>query len=120
MSRRQIFVSIALACAVSGALGVPSVVQSEEPVPDAPDAAVAAQTTGSFLETFDLDRDEPVNFSDTLFAERWHVTQTVADSNSWANGDPVDAQHGADCGAPRRPIARTHGMSTCTCARTTS
>ncbi len=100
MSRRQIFVSIALACAVSGALGVPSVVRSEEPVPDAPDAAVAAQESGSFLETFDLDREGPVNFSDTIFAERWHVANAVADYQQWENGDPVDAQHGSDCAAP--------------------
>ncbi len=68
------------------------------PLPSAP--VLSAQTAGTFLETFDLDPAAPTNFSDTSFADRWHVTQIVTDYTAWADGDPVDAQHGADCGAP--------------------
>jgi hypothetical protein len=54
-------------------------------------------STKTFTETFDGDPASPQRFS----SPNWHFTRDIAHNQKFQVGpDPMDAQHGADCGPP--------------------
>lgn len=56
----------------------------------------SAGAPGTFLETFDGTPGAPTPFS----SDRWDVRRNITDYKLWGVGQPMEAQHGADCSAP--------------------